>query len=447
MDDLIYFNGVDGATGGYLRPPVPFSRVEQKVRRFRPDNETLSASYEGRPVRARVDPEDLRQAGWGVVFAPGTPPEVREALRPLLALRREMSGELYQELELLPGETKREFLARHGEGPGFANPSRVPYYLLLAGGPEEIPFEVQFHLGVQRAVGRLHLESAEACAAYARNVLATELGPPRRPDRAAFFAPIHPEDEATRSSALRMTVPLAKTFRKERATWKVEIHDGDEATKDRLARLLSGEETPSLLFTAGHGLGFAADDDRQAARQGALLCREWPGPEIGFSRGLPESWYFAADDLPSAVDLRGLVCICFACHSAGTPRQSAFSVLETGRPKRLAERAFMARLPQRLLAQGALAVVGHIDQAWWSSFSWPGAGAQLTTFESALWKLGGGCRIGQAMEPFGGRWAEIAADLGEEEGTDEPEKAWLWLAHNDARGYVLLGDPAARWGR
>lgn len=445
MDDLIYFNGVDGATGGYLRPPVPFSRVEQKVRRFRPDNETTSAADEGRPVRAGVKPDDLRQAGWGVVFAPGTPPEVREALAPLLALRREMAGGLYQELELLPGETKREFLARHGEGPGLANPSRVPYHLLLAGGPEEIPFEVQFHLGVQRAVGRLHLESPDACAAYARNVIEAELGPPRRTGRAAFFAPIHPGDAATRSSAERMTVPLAETFRKERTTWEVEIHDGDKATKDRLSRLLGGEETPGLLFTAGHGLGFAADDDRQATRQGALLCREWPGPEVGFSHGLPESWYFAAEDLPSSVDLGGLVCICFACHSAGTPRQSAFAVLGAGRPKRLAERAFMARLPQRLLAQGALAVVGHIDQAWETSFSWPGAGDQLTTFESALWKLGEGCRIGQAMEPFGGRWSEIAADLGGE--PEESEKAWLWLAHNDARGYVLLGDPAARWGR
>jgi hypothetical protein len=48
------------------------------------------------------------------------------------------------------------------------------------------------------------------------------------------------------------------------------------------------------------------------------------------------------------------------------------------------------------------------------------------------------------MAGFGERWAEIATDLQETDG--DTEKAWLWMAHNDARNYVLLGDPAVRVG-
>ena len=54
------------------------------------------------------------------------------------------------------------------------DPRRVPYYLLLAGSPDQVPFEVQYQLGVSYAVGRLDLGDAEACAAYAASVVAAE---------------------------------------------------------------------------------------------------------------------------------------------------------------------------------------------------------------------------------------------------------------------------------
>ena len=41
-------------------------------------------------------------------------------------------------------------------------------------------------------------------------------------------------------------------------------------TRSSLLRLLGGDRTPALLFFAAHGLGFAPDDDRQRAEQGAL---------------------------------------------------------------------------------------------------------------------------------------------------------------------------------
>jgi hypothetical protein len=443
LDATIFFNGVNGATGGYLRPPVALSDVARRVRRLRPDAETEAARLDPRGLRAGLDSSDLAQAGWGVVFARSTPPEIRDALSDLLAYRERLAGKRYRVLKYLPGETKRQFLVRHGAGSGPVDPEKVPYYLLLVGDPESIPFEVQFHLGVQRAVGRLCLETPEDYHAYARNIVAAGDRPPEGPRTAVFFAPTHPKDEATRLSAEVLARPLAKTLRKENAAWKVRTYLGHDATRDRLAGLLGGGETPLLLFTAGHGLGFSKGDDRQLGGQGALLCREWPGPAEGWKQGLQENWYFAGEHVPAGASLAGLVHFCFACHSAGTPRESAFEKLNGG-PQPLASHAFVARLPQRLLARGAHAVIGHIDQSWDTSFIWSGAGAQRAVFESALSTLTAGGRVGEAMAVFGERWAEIATDR--DEAATDSERAWLWLAHNDARGYVLLGDPAVRVG-
>jgi hypothetical protein len=81
-------------------------------------------------TRFAIDARDLAQAGWGVILPEGREDELRQALAPLLALRREQAGRLherrYRELVLLPGESKARFLARHGQGPGPADPDILP---------------------------------------------------------------------------------------------------------------------------------------------------------------------------------------------------------------------------------------------------------------------------------------------------------------------------------
>src|SRR3954447_25276029 len=180
-ESLLVLNGIDVDTGCYLTPqlaladvagalrgdPTPPPGVRDLRRRRQDDEDHLGVVY-GR------DPQDLASVGWGIVVPPGLDSAVLEALGPLLALREQQAGDLFQRLELRAGEDKDGFLARHGTGPSVVDPRKIPYYLLILGTPEQVPFEVQYQLGVSYAVGRLDLETGDAVAAYAARVVAAE---------------------------------------------------------------------------------------------------------------------------------------------------------------------------------------------------------------------------------------------------------------------------------
>src|SRR5215218_5613560 len=472
-DEQLVFNGVDGASGEYLLPPMTAEEASRRVRgkppdadlpppvrdqlrseltwRRQQDTEEHFAPEEG------VDPKDLAQTGWGVVFAADVDPDpLRAALAELLDHRRAQAGDLYREFVrgdgYRPDETKNGFLARHGAAPGWVKPARMPYYLLLVGDPEQIPYRFQYQLDVQHAVGRVRFESLDEYAQYARSVVTAERGPGRT-RRAAFVGVRNPGDRATALSAADLVEPLAARVADDQPAWTVQTHLDDQATKARLVPLLAGTDgdRPALLFTASHGVGFPNGHPRQIPHQGALICQDWPGP--GAARGeIPEDWHLSADDVGDDARLLGLLAFHFACYGAGTPRLDDFADPLRGARTVLAPNAFVARLPQRLLGHpkgGALAVVGHVDRAWGCSFRWK-TERNLAAFESMVKRLMEGHPVGSAMEPFNGRYAELASDLTQslddarwvdEAAIDHLEIAGMWTSHNDARAYALVGDP------
>lgn len=467
-EPMLWFNGLDGRRGGYLMPPVPPRHVAEMAcgvpvdRAGARDLQSWVARGEGkarRGLKEGLDPGKLDEAGWGVIFPSSAAIEpLREALAPLLGLRQAQAAkrqerffrEFAGEDGYRDGESKVAFLARHGAGPGPADPEKVPYYLLLVGDPEAIPFSFQYQLDVQYAVGRLCFDELEGYRRYAESVVAAEAnGGGGKEPRACFFAPSNPGDPVTGSTNAHLVQPLAAGVRRDLAAWNVETVLGEEATRGRLGALL--DEAPAFLFAACHGLGFAAGDPVQRERQGALVCQDWPGPERG---GIEREHYFAAEDLGGQADVHGLVAFCFACFGAGTPRWDDFSRKRQGPRRELAPGGFLGRLPQRLLSHprgGALAVVGHVERAWGFSLVWPGAGPQTGTFESALRRLLDGKPVGWAMEVFNQRYAELATDLAAEveslgfgKQLDEKVIADLWTASRDARNYTILGDPAVR---
>ena len=282
---------------------------------------------------------------------------------------------------------------------------------------------------------------------------------------AAFFGVHNELDSATALSAQHLVTPLAATIEGKLAHWRVRRLMQEQASKTQLARLLGGAETPAFLFTASHGMGFpVSGHPRQRAEQGALICSDWPG------QGIPRGRHFlAAEDIGSDAHLHGLIAFFFACYGAGTPRTmispsapakksyrsrvSKSPAWSSYDPIEIAPQPFVARLPQRLLGHpngGALAVIGHVDRAWGSSFIWEGA-QQVATFESALTKLFAGDRLGFVMEDFNNRYAELSTELTarieaiqEREEVPPEELAGLWTANNDARSFVILGDPAVK---
>ena len=240
--------------------------------------------------------------------------------------------------------------------------------------------------------------------------------------------------------------------------WQVETILKDEATKARLGSLLGGDQAPALLFSASHGVGFPNGDSRQIPHQGALICQDWPGPQI-WREPIPRDFYFSAEDLEQNDNLLGTVAFFFACYSAGTPQLDEFATqIWRDQPERrnIAPHDFIASLPRRMLSLpkgGALAVVGHVERAWGVSFFWGRAGAQLQVFEDCFERLmKGNYPVGYALEVFNNRYAEISSDLNDElneikkffKQPDDFKLAQMWVANNDARNYVIIGDPAVR---
>ncbi len=475
--ELLYFNGVNATRGDFARAPLTAQELATRIRGDQPDparldpdtaqRNELRLRYAQRQagqfgVKEGVDEKDLAQTGWGVIF-PADPAyaPVREALSELLAWRRMQAGPRYRECAgangYHSGEGKASFLRRQGAATsGPVDPDKFPYYLLLVGDPERIPFRFQYQLDLQYAVGRLYFDTLDAYAAYARSVVTAEGGTVQLPRRAVFFGVQSPDDPATQLSTRDLVEPLTRELNQNRlmADWQIDTVLGGAAQKARLKQLLGGDETPALLFTASHGVEFDAIDPRQIRDQGALLCSDWPGPRAWSHRAIPPDFYFGAEDVAADANLLGTIAFHFACFGAGTPRLDDFPH-ERGFQAAIAPHAFVAGLPQRLLGHprgGALAVIGHVERAWTFSFSDTQGARQIESFSSTLRRLMlGGAPVGFALEYFNDRYAELAAGLTEDlenarfgQRIDDMALAIKWTEHNDARSYVVLGDPAVR---
>src|SRR5262245_21637198 len=107
----LVFNGVDGASGQYLTPvltehdvsnlaqgkplgepqaPVVSTPDDVTEKRHLQDlnwRHSVATEATFAPIEG-VDPKNLAESGWGVVFAADANPAVREALAPLLEHRR-----------------------------------------------------------------------------------------------------------------------------------------------------------------------------------------------------------------------------------------------------------------------------------------------------------------------------------------------------------------------
>ncbi|HEX9733048.1 MAG TPA: hypothetical protein VGG06_13805 [Thermoanaerobaculia bacterium] len=468
-DEAAGFNGIDLETGLPIQDALSdedlgrlLLGLETRAWRDRREERELGGWHEkftspkvDRRPAADVDPLSLASSGWGVIFPKNLSPEIRENLQPLLDHRRGQATrwdkEFYKELVFEPGDTESKFANRHGVKTGPVDPAKsLPYYLMIVGSPTEIPHEFQYLLDVQFGVGRLHFDDPEDYGRYARSVIGAERGRHRiRPETTFFSVAV---DNTTRIMSSQFINVLSQSLQSNRPEWA--FRNVSHGTKENLRRILGGPETPALLLTAAHGLACKKDDTQQRACQGAILCQDWPSA----SKPCPEH-YFSAADLDGEACVHGSIVFLFGCYSAGTPRLSNFpevarrAMSNRAHAPNLAPEPFISALAQRLLAHpngSALAVLGHVDRAWTRSFG-GSAGRGFSHIESLFKNLLDGHPVGSAMDWMHERFAAQSTKLtsimnphGERREADPAEVARLWRANNDARNFVVLGDPAVR---
>lgn len=488
-DPHVYFYGINGTRGGYLVDPLstdtvaaldaapdsapvgvasaphPASPVEEapapapsdgrRWRTFDPNDPRFKPKP--RVLRFRgwakwVNPDDLASAGWAVIFPHDIEPAIVDALQPLLDLRRRQASAKEQRFfrcccgadSYLPGDTAADFLARRGAGMGLADPKAFPYYVLLVGPPTRIPFHFQYELDSQYAVGRVAFDTPEEYAAYAQALVAAEKRTRAAgPVPVALFSTRHAGDTATDLSARYLVGGIEQHLGDPRLRCRVERWTGPDATKDAALRILGGDRKPALLFSATHGMAFERGDTRQRAHQGALVCHDDARPP---EFGQRAEHRLAADDIGDSADVSGMIAFFFGCYTAGTPADGG--ALRTHVPGQAhASEEFLSRLPQRLLSHprgGALAVVGHVDVAWSRSFLIPPRQPATVTFCSALEGMVEGQRVGCALEAFGQHGGQVAVGIQGDRQRGGSDAAYLLRSFEDARNYVLLGDPAVR---
>jgi hypothetical protein len=409
-----------------------------------------------------VDPNNLEEAGWCVLFAQNVDAAVKEALGPLLKRRQEQSGQLFKVFEgassIQPGEDARKWIERQGASFNVVDPAMgVPLYVLLVGSPKDVSFEFQYLLDLYWSVGRLHFDAPEDYARYAANILAYEDAatvPNRK--RAAIFTVRNDADRATGLLHDQVSEPIVNGTNGVRTLsgfkgFEVAPYLAEDATKSKLASLLAGNEpggVPAFLFTGSHGVKFSLTDPGQREKQGAILCQDWPG--FG---PVSADHFFCAADVPSGARLDGLIHYFFACYGGGCPKDDNFGLASGQPPRQLVPEPILARLPQKMLLQGALASFCHVDRAWAFSFQSSRNAPQVQGMRDVMVRILQGQRLGQSVDAFNMRWAVLSAELQESQDARETFANQLvssaalanrYVARNDARNYIVIGDPAVK---
>jgi hypothetical protein len=455
--------GVHASTGEYL---PGFS--EEALEHLRKDSGGIlrrAVADVGRlGLVVERDADKLDQAGWGILF-PATlagqdVSSVRQALAPLLDLRRREARDLYREFRddagYTPGTYARDWLEARGSALASVDPAQgVPYYLLLVGSPQDIPFDFQFELDTFFAVGRLYFDKLEEYAQYAQNMVDQEAAASPLHDRSiALVAPRNPADKATAmfhdSVATTFLATGAQPALGSTLNYSLHTALGADATKSNVLDILHGTSParrPALLISGSHGVAFDINDPDIRHKQGAMLTQDWAGRPAPV---LPKT-YITGADVASTCATPGMIHFFFACYSAACPAMDTYSYNEMLEPTPVAPTEFLSRLPQTLLLNGAQAVIGHVDRVWANSFQNSKRMPTVQKLRDPIVRILQGHRVGDAMDNVNQQWAGLAAVLSlllnrraAVRSVVPPAKlAGAFLERDDARNYIVIGDPAA----
>ncbi|WP_404962578.1 hypothetical protein [Streptomyces sp. 147326] len=389
------------------------------------------------------EPEDSGMTDAEKAAGADAPPAVQELLaaRPgtvVLRWRPKLEGRFLR--RYYPGGPPEEptvGLTPFGVGRGC-----LPKYVVIIGGPEVIPWSVQYALSTRHAVGRIPL-SGEQLAHYIEALLSDWNGTTTALDRALGWTVVHGPGDITalmntaiaQQLAARLTPPPLTGFRQ---------LAGEEATGAALLQELS-RSAPGLVATSSHGrTGPLGDPDAMRARL-----------------GLPVDASHTDVPLRELRELMPPGCIWYAqaCCSAGASGDSLYTGLLPEGSSALGTVTAVAGLGT-MVAPAALellgrphpvrAVLGHVEP----TFSWTlqvdETGQKLGRRIAAALSshLYGGQPLGLALSEYRAdvgelhsQWAALHTQLARGRKEVRPAMTRLRLSALDRQSLVLLGDP------
>lgn len=431
----------------------------------------LADHFRGTPTSVLAAPRlpDLAdvtdpRVGWALVLpdAPDVPPAERHraddapaAARRLAAARsrtgeplvvRHAPGDLEHLYRYLPDGTRTP-LPTTGDGPRGVGAGALPHYLLLLGGPDVLPWDLQLRLNHVCLTGRLDLDD-EGLTHYVDAALTDWAATPVDATSPLLWTPVHGPGDIT---ALMRTEVGERTL----ARWRADPQVGDRAvdlrgphaTAATLAQALA-ERRPGVVVTTSHGATGPLDDP--------ATMRATLGWLVDAEGGLVDP-----HALVRAWDPGGVVWYGLACCSAGGSGVDRFAdVLDpAGEAGRVLTAVadlgpVPAGLPRALLGAPApaRAFVGHVEPTFDWTLRRPGTG--VSTTDALVEALYDGLfqpeplPVGLAFRRYflgaaslRSRWASAR---GAAEESPEARTAALLAALTglDRQCTVVLGDPA-----
>jgi hypothetical protein len=328
-----------------------------------------------------------------------------------------------------------ELLSAYGVGKG-----RLPRYVAIIGGPEQIPWSVQYALGTRRAVGRLPFNGEEELGNYVTAMLAG--WPDANLDiRAPLMWTVDLPGDITAEMRVVIANPLEQKLTDPRLPRFQHLTDGHASGAELLASLKSAK--PALVVTSSHGLT-AGEGDALAGTLGLPVDRAHSVVTL--------------EDLDGAMPA-GAIWHAQACCSAGSEGPSKYTGLLAEGTTALGVVTSVAELGSRV-APAVLrllgrkhpvrAVIGHVEP----TFDWTlrvaetrqGLGAEIVAALST--NLYAGQPIGHAFSEYRAgvgelhtQWVSALAKRSAGDSTQRSQLTRLRLSALDRQSMVLLGDP------
>lgn len=404
------------------------------------------------------------RVGWGLVLPDNaalsesdaaSAADAPESIRTLVAERGE-NGSPAPVFRYRPGANRAGFLRRGhadipvSQAPKGTGPGAIPRYLLIYGTPQQIPWDVQYHLNAVCAVGRLSISGA-GLDNYVSALRSGWKNASSRSDTAVVWAVDHGPDDITNLMRLAIAQQVFDKIKSDAQMAGSSVYlngaTAGVATGQHLVETLVSRK-PSLVVTTSHGqtgpldnvalmkenLGLPVDDHRTALKPSSLLAAWQPSGAI---------WY------------------AHACCSAGSDAQTIFdglvqkdSVVDRVLKGVAAVGAQVAPLPEALLSapEPLRAFVGHVEPTFDWTLRQRLTGQFLTApihealYDRLLQPEPLGLALRGVYDQLAPIYTEYDAQLRQfNKGTPNSESRMLYhlLIARDVQSMVMLGDPTA----